>query len=60
MNEKGMIPGSKGLTFAGVGTAIGTALATIAGTTLAAPAVIGLGTGLLIWGIKEMVTSKKD
>lgn len=57
-NKDKLIPGGNGLTFAGAGAAVGTAFAAVAGTALAAPAAIGLGVGLMVWGIKSLVTEE--
>ena len=46
--------------FAGAGTAIGTLGAAIAGTALAAPAAIGGGVALVIWGVVKLVKDNKE
>lgn len=58
-NKNKLIPGNSGITFAGAGAAVGTALAAIAGTALAAPAAIGLGAGFLVWGITKLVKKEE-
>jgi hypothetical protein len=50
---------NQGLMFAGAGTAIGTVGAAIIGTTLAAPAAIGAGIGLVVWGVVKLITDSK-
>lgn len=59
MENKKLIPGNSGITYPAAGAAIGTALAAIAGTALAVPATIGLGTGFLVWGITKLVKGEK-
>lgn len=48
-----------GAAFTGVGAAIGTIGAAIAGTALAAPAAIGGGVCLLVYGIVKLVKDNK-
>jgi len=49
----------KGAGFTGVGAAVGTTIAAVAGTTFAAPMAIGAGVGLAIWGIVELTKGSK-
>ena len=51
---------NQALMFAGAGTAIGTISAAVAGTALAAPAAIGGGVALIIWGVIKLVGDNKS
>ena len=50
---------NQAIMFAGAGTAIGTIGAAVAGTALAAPAAIGGGVALIIWGVIKLVGDNK-